>query len=199
MKKGWEIKTLEEIIERTETIDPTRSPELSFQYVDISSVSNESFKIITSTEILGCNAPSRARKVIRSGDVIFATVRPTLKRIAQVPDYLDGQICSTGFTVLRPSSKVMSRYLYHFLLSKQFIQLMEQLQSGTSYPAVTDRQVKCSSIPLPPLAEQKHIVAILDEAFDGLDCARANIEKNLVDLNNLRQSLLQKAFFGELT
>lgn len=74
---------------------------LSFEYVDVSAVSNELWKIMATTQYTGATAPSRARKPVQKQDVIFAIVRPTLKRVAVVPDHLDGQIVSTAFCVLR--------------------------------------------------------------------------------------------------
>lgn len=185
MKAGWEVRPLGEVLERTETVDPTRAPHSKFLYVDVSSVSNENFEITGATEMLGADAPSRARRRIAEGDVIFATIRPTLQRIAQVPRDLHGEVCSTGFIVLRATPRLEPRYLYYFLFSDAFTRAMETLQTGASYPAVTDGQVRQQPIPLPPLDEQKRIVAVLDEAFEGLSRARANAEANLADAREL--------------
>lgn len=135
--------------------------------------------------MLGSQAPSRARRRISEGDIIFATIRPTLQRIAQVPSDLHGQVCSTGFIVLRASPRLEPRYLFHYLCSDAFTNAMDTLQTGASYPAVTDSQVRQQPIPLPPLDEQKRIVAVLDEAFEGLSRARANAEANLADAREL--------------
>src|SRR4051794_17648762 len=92
---------LREVCLKTRLTDPGKDPTRSFRYVDVSSVSNESFRVIGAKELLGKDAPSRARKIIRADDIIFATVRPSLRRVALVPPELDGQVCSTGFCVLR--------------------------------------------------------------------------------------------------
>lgn len=194
MKAGWEVKALGEVIEKVETVDPTKSPDLKFDYVDVSSVSNETFQIEQTTQTLGANAPSRARRKIRTEDVIFATVRPTLQRIAFVPHDLDQQICSTGYMVLRAKASALPKYLYYFLFSDSFSEAMEVLQKGASYPAVTDGEVRDQLIPLPPLDEQKRIVAVLDVAFDGLSCARAHTEANLTNARELFRSGLDFAF-----
>src|SRR6187399_3055975 len=97
----WPTVTIGDYLVRSELRDPTKNPRASFHYVDVSSVDNKRFAIRQSTELLGRDAPSRARMVIRSRDIIFATVRPTLRRIALVDASLDNQICSTGFCVLR--------------------------------------------------------------------------------------------------
>jgi len=113
-------------------------------------------------ELKGREAPSRARKVVRAGDTVFATVRPYLRNIAQVPDELDDQICSTGFCVLRPRREsIVPDYLYYAVLSDGFVGRVASQQRGSSYPAVSDEVLLNEPIPLPPLAEQREIARIL--------------------------------------
>jgi type I restriction enzyme S subunit len=101
MKKGWETKTFDDVLQKTETVNPRQSPEDEFDYIDLSSVSNETFQIEKTQRLKGINAPSRARQLVKANDVLFATVRPTLQRIAIVPNEFHGQVCSTGYFVLR--------------------------------------------------------------------------------------------------
>jgi type I restriction enzyme, S subunit len=103
VRHGWETKKLGEVLQPVDTVDPTKAPTKRFRYIDVSSVSNETFEVIEAAELLGKDAPSRARRKIKSGDVIFATIRPTLKRIAIVPPNLDGEVCSTGYLCFGPS------------------------------------------------------------------------------------------------
>lgn len=156
------VAPLSTFLERTETVNPTHEPDVEFKYVDVSSVSNTTFEIADFQTLLGSAAPSRARKVIRAGDVIFATVRPTLQRVAIVPEHLDGQVCSTGYVVLRPKPSLNSRYLFYYLFSSYFRHQMERLQKGASYPAVTDGEVRSQIIAVPALAVQNEIVAHFD-------------------------------------
>src|SRR6266496_6377949 len=102
----WSTVTIGDYLVKTDLRDPTKRPRDRFLYVDVSGVDNQAFAIRLPTELLGADAPSRARKVIRERDVLFATVRPTLRRIALVDSALDDQICSTGFCVLRPGAKL---------------------------------------------------------------------------------------------
>ena len=194
MNSDWKWMKLIDVIQKTETINPQKKPDFNFEYIDVSSVCNKRFVIQETSTILGKNAPSRARKLVRTGDILFATVRPTLKRIAQVPDYLDSQVCSTGYFVLRPRDFVEGKFLFYFLFTEHFIAAMEQLQKGASYPAVNDGEVSSQSIFVPPLPEQKRIVAILDEAFEGIDRAIANAEKNLANARKLFESYLNAIF-----
>lgn len=111
---NWRIVRVEDAVEKTKHIDPRRTPTSYFKYVDVSSVSNDRLAVESFTEYKGEEAPSRARKVIRTGDVIFATVRPYLKRIAKVPDNLDGELCSTAFCVLRAKQKFLDPDFLYF-------------------------------------------------------------------------------------
>ena len=192
MKAGWEELEIGQLCEKTATVDPRKKPEEAFTYVDVSSVSNQTFSIENTSELLGSEAPSRARRRIEIEDVIFATIRPTLLRVAQVPEHLDGQECSTGYVVLKPTQQILSRFLFYSMFRAEFSKAMETLQSGASYPAVTDKQVRQQPIPLPPLEEQKRIVAVLDEAFAALDRARTHAETNLKNARELFASLREQ-------
>ena len=175
----WSSKPLKDLIFKTETVNPMSNPESYFEYIDVSSVSNDLFKVVQTQSLIGRDAPSRARKLVKENDIIFATVRPTLKRIAIIPSELNNQICSTGYCVLRPKAELHYKYLFYFLLGDDFLEKMEQLQKGASYPAVTDGEVKAQYIPLPPFSEQKRIVELLDETFQGLDRATLNTQRKL--------------------
>ena len=191
---GWPSRVLADVLIRTETTDPTQFPSSEFDYVDVSSVSNETLAIEETQRLKGKDAPSRARRLIKTNDILFATIRPTLRRIAIVPNEFDGQVCSTGYFVLRASPQIDNRFVFYFLQTESFMSEMERLQKGASYPAVTDGDVRSQKIPVPPLSEQRRIVALLDEAFAHIATAKANTEKGLqkvraVDASH-RQSLL---------
>jgi type I restriction enzyme, S subunit len=199
MKDGWQQKTLGEVLQKTGTINPLQSPGTEFDYIDVSSVSNVTFQIGATQHLKGKDAPSRARRLVKADDVLFATVRPTLQRIAVVPDRLDNQVCSTGYFVLRPKAGVDHRFVFYFLFTETFMGQMESLQKGASYPAVTDGEVRAQVIPVPPLPEQQRIVGILDEVFEGIATAKASAEKNLQNAHDLFESHLQSVFTQGIT
>ena len=194
MKKGWQTKALGEILQPTETINPIQSPETEFDYIDVSSVSNATFEIKETQRLRGRGAPSRARRLVRANDVLFATVRPTLRRIAIVPEDLDNQVCSTGYFVLRPKTGVDHRFLFYSLFTEDFMGKMESLQKGASYPAVTDSEVRAQMIPIPPLPEQRRIVSILDEAFEHIATVKVNAATNLQNARLIFESHLKFVF-----
>jgi type I restriction enzyme S subunit len=195
----WKEARLEEILEKTGNHDPRTNQDNYFKYVDVSSVNNTSHEIDGFTELLGRNAPSRARKKIKTNDVIFATIRPTLKRVAIVPDHLNEQICSTGFFVMRPKKFIHYEFLYYYLLSDIFIGDMARKQSGASYPAVNDTQVRGHTAKYPELTEQIEMSTKVKALRTMTMKLSGHYLNKLVALKELKQSLLQKAFSGELT
>jgi type I restriction enzyme, S subunit len=162
---SWDQVSIGSICFDIETVNPRERPDVSFRYVDISSVDKDSKVISVAPEILGKDAPSRARKKIRAGDILVSTVRPNLNAVALVPSDLDGEVASTGFCVLRPrEEKLERRFLFYWTTTPSFVDYLVSNVRGAHYPAVSDGTVKSASIPLPPLAEQKRIVEILDQA-----------------------------------
>lgn len=165
----------------------------SFNYIDLSSVDQKEKRIVSALKINSKEAPSRARQLVREGDVLVSTVRPNLNGVACVPRELDGATASTGFCVLRPKEKELDgRYLFHWVQTARFIGEMVKLATGANYPAISDRIVKASEFPLPPLPEQKRIAAILDKA-DAIRRKRQQAIKHADDF--LRSTFLYN--FGD--
>jgi len=195
----WEEKKLGEVCVKIETVNPKSEPEKEFVYIDVSSVNKET-KIIEETMILlGKDAPSRARKLVKTDDVIFATVRPTHQRITLITNKYNNQVCSTGYYVLRPRKILNSRVIYYFLLTYHFNEKMKKLQKGASYPAVTNKEVESQIIPFPKsIEQQKQIVQRLDQLQSETKKLEEIYQKKLENLEELKKSVLQKAFNGEL-
>jgi type I restriction enzyme S subunit len=159
-------KLIKDITTKINTWNPKAvSKSQKFEYIDIAAVSRELKEITTSLSLETSEAPSRARQIIKERDVLVSTVRPNLNAVARVTSDFDGATASTGFTVLRPKPNELDPdYLYYWVCSPCFVADMTQQSTGASYPAVSDTIVKNSKIPLPPIAEQKRIAAILDKA-----------------------------------
>ncbi len=158
MPGSWLAVEIGSVLIKSTQRNPSGKPDEMFKYVDVSGVSNQSFSITTFSSVKGKDAPSRARKVMLENDILFATVRPTLQRIAIVPKELNDEICSTGYCVLRPDAKkIISDFLYYYLQSNMILRKMEEMQKGASYPAVSDSNIKECLFPLAPMAEQEFI------------------------------------------
>src|SRR5688572_16980166 len=127
-RNGWRIVSLDEVcVASTGTRDPRKSPDQMFRYVDISGIDNRSKLITVARSIFGKDAPSRARQVIRTGDVLVATTRPNLNAVAMVPKELDNAICSTGFCVLRPGPDLNAEFLFAFVRSEPFVRGLSEM------------------------------------------------------------------------
>lgn len=188
------MATLGDYVEPISTWNPAAKPKETFIYVDLSSVDQTEKQITSAGSVLGSEAPSRARQLVKNGDVLVSTVRPNLNGVAAITEEFDGATASTGFCVLRPRpEKLASNYLMHWVRSPQFVELLVKQATGASYPAVSDRIIKSSPIPLPPLHEQRRIATILDKA----DALRRKRKRALDLLDSLTQSVFLE-IFGDL-
>jgi type I restriction enzyme, S subunit len=162
------LKTLEEVCIKTNNIRWKDNTGKEYKYIDLSAVNRENNKIEELQVITSENAPSRAQQIVIENDIIFGTTRPTLKRYAVIPEDLEGQICSTGFCVLRPNIDfILPRFLFYILKSNSFFNYVDNNQEGAGYPSISNSKVKSFTFPIPPLKEQESIVTILDK-FDAL-------------------------------
>lgn len=160
-------KTLGEVIKPTTNIKWSKTKSM-YQYIDLTSVDIETKKISSTKEITSETAPSRAQKIVQTNDVIFATTRPTQMRIAIIPNEYNEQVASTGYCILRADNEqVLPKWIYFQLSTDIFRNFLENNQSGTAYPAISDSSIKDFKIPIPSLSEQQRIVSILDK-FDTL-------------------------------
>lgn len=194
LPQGWASVAVRDVIEDYDTIDPQRMPDQRFAYVDIGAIDNSVQKITDPKDFLGKDAPSRARRVIRTGDVLFSTVRTYLKNVAQVPPELDGQLTSTGICVLRANAATDPNYLFRWACSTDFINEISQAQDGTMYPAVRDEDVLAGPIPLPPLPEQRRIVRKLDTLSARSTTARTHLTAIEKLVERYRTAVLEAAF-----
>jgi len=199
LPKGWMDASLGEITDPFISIDPRKTPNEIFRYIDIGSIDNKTQTIREPKEFQGRDAPSRARRLVQTGDVLFSTVRTYLKNVAQVPDNLDGALTSTGISVLRPSDGIDERYLFRWVCSDNFINEISKTQDGTMYPAVSDKDVAAGNIPIPPSLEQRRIAVKLDSLFARTRRAREELDRIPLLIEHYRQSVLFAAFSGSLT
>ena len=163
MNEAWTWLPLRELTIRGSIWNPRRDPRPSIRYIDVSAISRDELRIVSEATYSADNAPSRARKIVETGDTIFATVRPTLRRIAQIPASLDGEIVSTAFCVLRPDPQAIDAdFLYFATQLEPVMEGIAAMESGASYPAVRDVDVLDQVVPLPPLSEQREIAAVLN-------------------------------------
>lgn len=160
---GVEWKKLGEVCEKTYNIKWDTCDNI-YQYIDLSSVNINNHNIEETQEINKENAPSRAQQIVLYNDVLLGTTRPMLKRICIIPLEYNEQICSTGFCVLRVNKNILlPRFLYFFISTNSFFDYVEKNQEGAGYPSISNIKIFKFQIPVPPLPEQRRIVAILDK------------------------------------
>ena len=189
----WEVRRLKHVTSTNpEDLPETTDPEHELQYVDIGDV-DATAGITGTTTYRFVDAPSRARRVVRDGDVIISTVRTYLKAVAGVVKPADNLIVSTGFAVVRPSREVHPPFLRHMLSSDGFIGSVVARSVGVSYPAIAPSTLSNLPIPLPPLAEQRGIAGFLDRATARVDALVAKKRRLLGLLAEKRQALITHA------
>ena len=189
----WEISTIRNIVDKISQIDPHKYPNRLYKYIDVSSVSNSSLKIENYSNISGKDAPSRARKVVGTNDIIFATIRPYLKRIALIDKSLNGQLCSTAFCIIRCKEHIADYgFVFQYITTDQFISKLNDLQCGSGYPAVSDNDIYNQLIPLPELSEQRKIASILSAVDAMIDVSDRIIAQTEQVKKGLLLQLLSK-------
>lgn len=179
-----------------ESLKDTEKDDLLINYIDISSA-DENGNINFVDEITFLNAPSRARRIIRKGDVIISTVRTYLKVIALIDEKYDGFICSTGFAVLTPLEKVEARFLYYNIYTDSFTSRVSYYSNGISYPAINSSVLATLHITLPSIDEQKQIADYLDEKCAKIDEMIAIRNEQIDQLKDYKKSLIYEYVTGK--
>lgn len=168
-----------------------QEPDGDFTYIDVGSI-DQTVGVIRDPSVLSAKeAPSRARKIVRPGTVIYSTVRPYLLNIAIVDRTFEpAPIASTAFAIIHPFDGIEAGFVYRYLRSPAFVQYVESCQTGIAYPAINDRQFFSAWFPLPPQAEQKRIVAKVDELMALCDALEAHSASALAAHQTLVETLL---------
>lgn len=155
-------KRLHEIVKfSSETWNQKDLFENTFPYIEISEIDLSKGEINNIYQIPIAEAPSRAKMIVRNGDIIVSTTRPSRGAIARITERENFSIASTGFAVIRNVNTEFTRkqYLFSVLRHRICLLQMEQRSSGGNYPAITIEELGNVLIPLPPLDIQEEIAA----------------------------------------
>lgn len=193
---SWKWVTIKNIVVPTKQ----KVPDKDFTYIDVSCIA--SFSVAQPKFISADKAPSRARKIVHPGMLLYATVRPYLKNICIAPEIQGDVIASTAFATFECNAIVFNRYLFYVLISDYMSSYAKSVQKGVSYPAINDTDFYKTLIPLPPVSEQKRIVAKIEELMPLVEEYGKAYDK-LQELNDelsgkLKASILQEAIQGKL-
>ena len=150
-----------------------KTPDSNFVYIDIGSINNSCQKLSNKETILTPKqAPSRARKIIKKGDIIYSTVRPYLHNTCIIDkDFSLEPIASTGFAVLSVFNGISNQFLFNYLISPSFDAYANDSENskGVVYPAINDNRLYKALIPLPPINEQQRITNKITELYELIE------------------------------
>lgn len=169
------------------TLPEDTAADYEFAYVDIGSVTTGEMSIPEKT-IAFSEAPSRARRLARPGDVVISTVRTYLRAVAQVPSVDADLVFSTGFAVVHPEKdKVDGRYLAYAMQADPFTEAVEAMSVGISYPAVNASDVGNVKVWAPSMDKQRAVADFLDRETAQID-AMVDAQERLVGLLEERRA-----------
>jgi len=196
IQEKWSLTRLKKIAEiNARALSATTDDDYVLRYLEISNVNNRGIISEAAVEELSfIDAPSRAKRIVRSGDTVISSVRPNLQAVAHIDQASDNFIASTGFYVVSPNqNKLHPKYIYYLLLSEDTKQYLEAVAKGVGYPAVDDKDFVTIKFLLLSIDEQRRIATYLDKTCAAIDTAIEKKQKQLETLDALRKSIIHKA------
>ena len=180
-----------------------KTPESRFCYIDVGTLDNINNRLNGENNVIEAkDAPSRAKKIVSKGDVIYSTVRPYLHNICIIDrDFPYEPIASTAFAVMNViDGCIINRYLFYWLLSECFDKYANGDSSkGTLYPAIGEKDFFKGIISLPPLSEQKRIVAKIDEVLKEIKIIDELQSQYASNVDALKSKIIDAGIRGQLT
>ena len=177
MKNGWQKKTLADVC----VVDKRQAIRKNLPYVGLEHIESHTGRFIGSREPLAVKSSTFK---FSSEHVLFGRLRPYLNKV-MLPDFIGH--CSTEIFPIRPCSGLSREFLHYWLLSDATVEQIDATSTGARMPRANMNAVLEFEFPLPPRSEQRRIVGILDEAFDGIATAKANAERSLKNARALIQ------------
>ena len=200
--ESWEWVRLSKIVYNRGQMTPAKD----FCYIDIGSIDNKNQKLSNEENIITADkAPSRARKIVMVGDILYSTVRPYLHNMCIIDrSFSHTPVASTGFAVLTCHTGFLNEFLFYYLMSPDFDTYANDTDNakGVAYPAINDSKLYKALVPIPPRAEQERIVRKLKDVLPYVVTYGEKYSET-ESLNNdfpnrLKKSILQEAVQGKL-
>jgi type I restriction enzyme S subunit len=194
MREGWKVAKLEDVAQVVNGGTPkTKVPEYwggEHLWITPAEMGGLESPYIESSRrsLTDAGLKNSSASLLPRNSVILSTRAP----IGHLVINAEPMAFNQGCRGLIPRGEAHYKYLYYFLYSS--VNLLNDLGSGTTFKELSAGKLKKVEVPLPPLPEQKRIVAILDEAFAGIATAVANTEKNLANARELFESYLNAVF-----
>jgi len=194
----WQVRRLKDWLGVNELVLPEGTdPEYTFDYVDIGSIETGRLAVAPERIRFG-NAPSRARRVVRSGDTIVSTVRTYLKAVWHAEHPGADLIASTGFAVLTPRRGTFPKFVSYLCQSAPFTDRVTAESVGIAYPAISETYLRTFKVCVPPLPEQAAIVRFLDHVDRRIRRYVRAKQKLIAVLEEQRQAVIQQAVTGRI-
>ena len=191
---SWQLVRLSDVVEiNRDTWNPAEGT--SIYYLDLTAISTPG-KIKHPKKLAAVDAPSRARRRVRLGDILVSTVRPNLRGFARVREAPENLIASTGFAVLSPLDTTNGSWVYHHVMTQSFTGYLENATTGQAYPAVRPDDIARYPLPFPPLAEQQAIAAVLDSIDEAIERSEEAVTTAERLQDALRHELLTRGLSG---
>lgn len=195
LPKGWECVRLIDFVYSVPTGVPMFSE--NRKYFSTGSINAKDY--IPESEYSYNSRPSRANRIAMKGDIFQARMQNTDKALV-IQESLADQLFSTGFLQFRPIAKTYdSKLLFYFVKSDYFLKQRDELATGSTQIALTDTNAVNLKLIVPPLNEQRRIVAKLEKLLHRVDTCKERLEKITAILKRFRQSVLAAACSGRLT
>lgn len=191
----WRIRPMSELADiDPENLSSSTDPEYAFHYISLEQV--DAGRLLGYSEEVFGTSPSRARRVLRHGDVLMSTVRPNLMAHLFYREQIENAVCSTGFAVLRAKHGIADPgFLYAHLFGHVVNAQIEKALSGSNYPAINSRDVRLFEMPCPPdLDEQKAIATVLSD----MDAEIAALERRRDKTKHIKQGMMQQLLSGRI-
>ena len=189
----WEARRLKLLATiNDEALGEETDPEHEIAYVDIGNV-DATRGILEKESYSFVDAPSRARRIVRDGDVIVSTVRTYLRAIAPITDPEPNLVVSTGFAVIRPRSGLGTGYASYVLRAPYFVDRVVAESVGVSYPAINAWQLGTFEVAVPDVDEQQTIADFLDRETAKIDALVEKKERLIELLQEKRTALITHA------
>ncbi|WP_281638273.1 restriction endonuclease subunit S [Flavobacterium marginilacus] len=194
----WEVKRLKDICSiNLNSLPENTNKNFEFKYVDIGSVSIEK-GICNIEEYTFKNAPSRARRIAKTGDTIISTVRTYLKAIDFIDEIKSKYIYSTGFAVLQPKEFIYPEFLGNFVRSDAFTEQVTVNSKGMSYPAINSTDIGRLTVVHCGYEEQKQIIEYIETANTKISTAISLKEQEIEKLKEYKMSLIDGVVTGKV-
>jgi type I restriction enzyme S subunit len=161
---GWQQARIADIANiDAESLTKSTPPDFQFRYIALADVGTDTIRAPLARYRLA-QAPSRARRIVRTGNILMATVRPNLLGYARVSERHAGCVASTGFAVLAAKPPIASDYLFYYLFCADFQRQINVVVSGSSYPSLSAAEIGNLTVAFPPLMQQNRIAHLFNTA-----------------------------------